>query len=96
MNALSIISRFWIPPARSPLWYLPPDVSAISARADRADKDYLAPSTVRVTVPITTTGQPCPVTPENIVEWTEAQREIATRAPSMASVQQLESDRKIL
>jgi hypothetical protein len=36
-------------------------------------ENYLAHSTVEVTVPITVTGQTCPVTPANKVAWTEAQ-----------------------
>ena len=55
--------------------------------------NYLPPCTLRVTVPIITTGQKCPVTPDNTVEWKEAERIVASRATVMQSVPELVSNR---
>jgi hypothetical protein len=68
---------------RSPLWHLPAPEPVASV------EDYLAPSTVRVTLPITVAGQKCPVAPGDTSVWTEAERIVAGNAQEMNTVEEL-------
>ena len=56
------------------------------------ERSLLAPSTVMVSVPLTIEGQKCPVRPDNAIEWTQAERLVASRAPEMESVEALVSN----
>jgi hypothetical protein len=82
-DANLIIHRLFIPPTRSPLWHLPSPAPIDPVMG------YLPPSTIRVTLPITVTGQACPFERGDEVGWTAAERLVADRAVKVTSVDEL-------
>jgi len=67
------------------MWYLPPPTP------NNPPHNYLADSTVEVTIPISISGRACSVGPQNEIAWTEKERAIASQAPHMRSVEELVS-----
>ena len=68
---------------RSPLWHLPAPEPVAPV------EDYLAPSTIRVILPVTVAGQKCPVEPGDTSVWTDAERLVADNAQEVHSVEEL-------